>query len=88
MGLATESKVDGGVGNKTRAEKRLGVKQVKYEDNVDRECDPRGRRGRWGIVTGVNESDTHLQDSLRSAIDGMNHSQYLQEEPGSSKTMR
>ena len=38
------SKLDGRVGNKTRAVERLGVKQVEYEDNVDRECDR--RRGR------------------------------------------
>ena len=43
------SKLDGRVGNKTRAVERLGVKQVEYEDNVDRECDR--RRGRCGSVT-------------------------------------
>ena len=37
MGLATESKLDGRVGNKTRAAKRLGVKQSQV----------RGQRGSW-----------------------------------------
>jgi len=63
QGLATESKLDGRVGDKTRAAKRLGVEQAKHEDNVDRECDRRRRRGRWGSVTVNEESDTHLQDS-------------------------
>ena len=54
MGLATRSKLDGGVGDKTRAAERLGVKQAKQEDNVDRGCDRRRRRGRGGSVT-VNE---------------------------------
>ena len=45
MSLTAGSKLDGGSGKKTREVERLGVKRVKYEDNVDRECDHR-RRGR------------------------------------------
>ena len=45
MNLAAKPELDGRVGNKTRAVERLGVKQVKHEDEVDREWDHR-RRGR------------------------------------------